>query len=293
MTEDEKKEVGCFRFGVIADLVNRNDLESGELERLIGERCARKWQIPYSDRTRISRSTILRWMRLYKRGNRKLESLYPQSRSDQGQSRTMDAETLLSLMSLREEFPKVTVKGLIRKMEERGMAPVKTRLNTSGVYRFLKAYDLMNPDAPGPEDRRKFEAELPNDLWQSDVMHGPQIIVNGKLRKTYLIAIIDDHSRLIPYAGFYLSEGLDSWLDALEKALLKRGLPRKLYVDNGAAYRSKHLEQICASLGIALIHARPYKPQGKGKIERFFRTVRGDFIPSHPANTLTDRKSVV
>ena len=288
MTEDEKKEVGCFRFGVIADLVNRNDLESGELERLIGERCARKWQIPYSDRTRISRSTILRWMRLYKRGNRKLESLYPQSRSDQGQSRTMDAETLLSLMSLREEFPKVTVKGLIRKMEERGMAPVKTRLNTSGVYRFLKAYDLMNPDAPGPEDRRKFEAELPNDLWQSDVMHGPQIIVNGKLRKTYLIAIIDDHSRLIPYAGFYLSEGLDSWLDALEKALLKRGLPRKLYVDNGAAYRSKHLEQICASLGIALIHARPYKPQGKGKIERFFRTVRGDFIPSHPANTLTD-----
>ena len=177
---------------------------------------------------------------------------------------------------------------MIRKMEERGMVPAGVGLNVSGVYRFFKAHDLMNPALSGPEDRRKFEAELPNDLWQSDVMHGPQVTVNGRMRKTYLIAIIDDHSRLIPHAEFYLSEGLDSWLNTLEKALLKRGLPRKLYVDNGAAYRSKHLEQICASLGIALIHARPYKPQGKGKIERFFRTVRGDFIPSHPSDILTD-----
>jgi putative transposase len=90
---------------------------------------------------------------------------------------------------------------------------------------------------------------------------------------------LDDHSRLIVFGGFYLSENLESFLDAFEKALAKRGLPRKLYVDNGAAYRSRQLEFTCASLAIALIHARPYKPQGKGKIERFFRTVRGDFLP--------------
>ncbi len=109
-------------------------------------------------------------------------------------------------------------------------------------------------------------------------MHGPMVTVGERQRKSYLIAFIDDHSRLIPYARFYLSEKLTSFLDAFEKALLKRGLPRKLYVDNGAAYRSKHLEHITASLGIALIHARPYKPQGKGKIERFFRTVRMQFL---------------
>ncbi len=286
MSEDKKKEVGCFRFGVIADMVNGSNLEPGELDRLIKEKCGRKWQIPYSGRTRISRSTILRWMRLYKMSNGKLESLYPKTRSDKGQCRKMDEETIRSLISLRKELPKATVKGLILKMNKRGVVSPGIQLNESGVYRFLKKNDLMNPDAPGPCDRRRFEAELPNDLWQSDVMHGPRIMVAGKLRKTYLIAIIDDHSRLITHGGFYLSEGIVSWLEALEKALLKRGLPRKLYVDNGAAYRSKHFEQICASLGIALIHARPYKPQGKGKIERFFRTVRGDFIPSYSGKSL-------
>jgi hypothetical protein len=129
-------------------------------------------------------------------------------------------------------------------------------------------------------DRRKYEAELPNDIWQSDVMHGPKVTVEGRQKKTYLIAFIDDHSRLIPYARFYLSENLTCFLDAFEKALLKRGLPRKLYVDNGAAYRSHHLEHICASLAVALIHATAYQPQGKGKIERLFRTVRCQLLPT-------------
>ena len=111
-------------------------------------------------------------------------------------------------------------------------------------------------------------------------MHGPKALVDQKSRKTYLIAFLDDHSRLILFAGFYLSENLEAFMDAFETAMAKRGLPRKLYVDNGAAFRSHKLEFTCASLAISLIHARPYKPQGKGKIERFFRTVRSDFLPT-------------
>jgi hypothetical protein len=146
----------------------------------------------------------------------------------------------------------------------------------------------MQPSEPAAVDRRRFEAELPNDLWQSDVMHGPAVVVDGKNRKAYLIAFLDDMSRLICHAQFYLSENLNSYLDALRQALLTRGLPRKLYVDNGPAFRSFHLHQITASLGIALIHAKPYQPQGKGKIERFFRTVRSDFLPTLSAKTLAD-----
>jgi hypothetical protein len=108
-------------------------------------------------------------------------------------------------------------------------------------------------------------------------------MLEGRRRKAYLIAFIDDHSRLIPQAAFYLSENLDAFLNAFEQALLKRGLPRKLYVDNGSAYRSRQLEHTCAQLSIALIHARAYQPQGKGKIERFFRTVRMQFLPTLPA----------
>lgn len=112
--------------------------------------------------------------------------------------------------------------------------------------------------------------------------------VGDRMKKSYLIAFIDDHSRLIPHGAFYLSERLTSFLDAFEKALLKRGLPRKLYVDNGSAFRSKHLEHITASLGIALIHSRPYKPEGRGKIERFFRTVRGDVLTGFTGTTMEE-----
>ena len=117
-------------------------------------------------------------------------------------------------------------------------------------------------------DRRKFEAELPNDLWQSDAMHAIKITSEGRLRKTYLFAFIDDMSRLVPHAEFYLREHLDSYSDALRRALSKRGLPRKLYVDNGPTFSSRHLGHVTASLGIALIHSQPYQPEGRGKIER-------------------------
>jgi len=156
------------------------------------------------------------------------------------------------------------------------------------VYRFLHRYNLMGKQAPPSLDRRKFEAESPNDLWQSDVMHGPLLFCGNKRRKSYLIAFIDDHSRLIPHGQFYPSEGLTAFMDSFSRALQKRGLPRKLYVDNGAAFRSRQLEFTTASLGIALIHAKPYRPQGKGKIERFFKTVRTQFLPYFKGDTLDE-----
>ena len=283
MTEDEKMQVAVFRFSVISDFIHAPSMNRLEKQRLLQDKCSRKWQIPFSARTRISRSTIRRWIRLYKAGQKDLKSLYPQDRGDQGGCRAMDEETCLRLTQLKKDMPTATVPHLIEQMKR--TCP-ETALNPSTVYRFLHRQNLMHPGANPPADRRKFEAELPNDLWQSDVMHGPKVTVNGKQRKTYLIAIIDDHSRLIVFARFYLSENVASYLDALENGLARRGLPRKLYVDNGSAFRSKHLEYVCASLSIALIHAKPYQPQGKGKIERWFKTVRGRFLPLYSPTTL-------
>ncbi len=145
------------------------------------------------------------------------------------------------------------------------------------IYRLFRQRGLMNREEQ-LEDRRKFEAELPNDIWQSDCMHGPMVDVEGRQRKSYLFAFIDDMSRLICHAEFYLNERIDAYTDALRKALRKRGLPRKLYVDNGPAFRSHHLSHATASLGVVLIHSKPYQPQGRGKIERFLRTVRAQFL---------------
>jgi len=288
MEDDKRQQIATFRFGVIHDLVGHVELEPGEQERLIREKCARKWVIPFSEKTRISRSTMLRWVKLYKESGGRLESLCTQDRSDQGGSRAMDEETSLALIGLRKEFPRATVPRLIAEMNKRRLVSPGVTLNPSTVYRFLHRHDLMELARSVPEDRRKFEAELPNDLWQVDCMHGPRVEHEGKQRKTYLIAFMDDHSRLVPHGEFFLSESVKSFLTALEGALLTRGLPRKIYSDNGPAFRSHHVEHVAASLGVALIHARPYKPQGKGKIERFFRTVRAEFLTGFKGETLPD-----
>jgi putative transposase len=288
MTEDEKMQVAVFRFGVISDFVTATATSRPEKRRLMREKCARKWQIPFSAKTRISMGAISRWLRFYQNSRGDLKSLYPKDRADQGKCRAMDQETCLALVGLRSEMPALTVPQLIKEMQRQKRVTPGIVLNNSTVYRFLHEQNLMCPQLVKPVDRRKFEAELPNDLWQSDVMHGPKIDVDGRLRKTYLIAILDDHSRLIVYARFYLTENLAAYLDAFENAIAARGLPRKLYVDNGAAFRSHQLEYISASLSISLIHARPYLPQGKGKIERWFKTVRSSFLPLFKGASLVE-----
>jgi putative transposase len=288
MDTDKKQQIATFRFGVIHDLVGGVELSPGEQERLIRQKCDRKWAIPFSDKTRITRSTILRWVKLYRDSGGNLEVLANQDRSDQGKARVIDEETGFALMRLRSELPKATVARLIREMNTRRLVSPGLSLAPTTVYRFLDHNGLMKMSRHTPEDRRRFEAELPNDLWQSDCMHGPVVKQDDKRRKTYLFAFIDDHSRLVPHAEFYLSESLEYYMKALQDALSTRGLPRKLYTDNGPAFRSHHLEHVTACLGIALIHARPYKPQGKGKIERFFRTVRSDFLPGIRGETLLD-----
>lgn len=277
MTQEKDEAVAVFRFGVIHEFVGTTNLTRNEKRRLLREKCERKWVIPYSSRTRISENTIYRWIRRYQKSNGRIESLYPGKRGDQGKSRKLNNETINIVLATRRSQMGTPVPMLLESLKRQAIVPQTVGLST--LYRLFHLHGLMD-QSPKPEDRRKFEAELVNDIWQSDVMHGPKVMVDQRKRKTYLIAFIDDHSRLIVFGGFYLSENLASFMDAFEKALSKRGLPRKLYVDNGAAYRSRKLEFTCASLAIALIHARPYKPQGKGKIERFFKTVRGGFLPA-------------
>ena len=276
MNEDTKKQIAAFRFGVIADLVDRK-LGRGEKRKIVQDKSEAVWDIPGTGRSRISPSTVLHWMRRYEQSGRKIESLYPDERSDKNTSRALDEETALSLIRLKQEYKGASLPVVIQEAIRRRVVPESFRVSRATLYRFFNRQGLMEEDHP-PVDRRRFEAEQPNDVWQSDALHGPRVTVGGRLRKSYLFAFIDDMSRLIPQAEFYLQENLDAYTEALRKALAKRGLPRKLYVDNGPAFRSHHLEAITAALGIALVHSKPYQPEGRGKIERFFRTVRMQFL---------------
>ena len=184
MPEDQKMQVAVFRFSVIGDFVTAIAMSRAEKRRLMREKCARKWQIPFSEKTRISQGTIQRWCRVYRKSGGDLKSLHPQDRSDQGKARAMDEETCLSLIELRLEMPALTAPQLIEQMNRQNRVTPGIVLNNSTVYRFLHQQNLMGPQMKKPVDRRKFEAELPNDLWQSDVMHDPKVDVDAKMRKT-------------------------------------------------------------------------------------------------------------
>jgi len=281
MDNEKKKRIAEFRFGVIADLIGHRKLSWGERGRLLEEKASQHWEIPFSSRKSISQATILDWIRRYERSGRKLSSLYPVQRCDKGSFRSLDSETLATLINLKKELKRASVPAILRSAKVRKLLPADFKVTSATLYRLFREHGLMEK-GPAPEDRRRFEAELANEIWQSDALHGPRVTVEGKQKKTYLFAFIDDCSRLIPHAEFYLSERVDDYCDALRKALSKRGLPRKIYVDNGPNFRSHHLAHITASLGIALVHSRPYKPEGRGKIERWFKTLRSQFLSSAP-----------
>ena len=281
MDQEKKEKVAVFRFGVIFPLVECNTRDHwGEKSRILKELVSKEWDNPFSDRSYISKATILNWLSRYKAGNRKIEALYPADRGDKGRRRKIDGETVDALVLLRHDFPKVSTTRLVEIASSKGLFPEGTKVSMATIYRLMKNH--KRETGKKKEDMRKFEVQMTNDLWQSDCMHGPRIMAEGKLKKTYLFALIDDHSRLISHGQFYLAENLDNYLDCLWIALRKRGLPRKLYVDNGPSFRAHRLQIGCASLEVGLTFARPYRPQGKGKIERFFRTVRSQFLSELP-----------
>lgn len=266
MDQERREKIAVFRFGVIFPLVERDLREHwGEKERILKELASKEWEIPFSDRRTISRATIVSWLGRYEQGGRRIEALFPTPRADRGRRRSIDARTLDALVRMRMENPKLSTRRVIERAQREGLFDPGSQPSMATIYRLLRVYKVENKRRE--EDMRKFEVQMSNDLWQSDCMHGPLVLDGQRKRKSYLFAIIDDHSRLITHGQFYLAETVENYLDCLWSAMRKRGVPRKLYVDNGPSFTSHRLQLGCAALEIGLRYARPYRPQGKGNAE--------------------------
>ena len=275
---DRAHEIALFRYGLIADLLRLEPGSKG-LYAQIEQKAAGTYTIPGSQRTRVAAETLRDWLKRYRRGG--FEALLPRPRADRGQSRSLPPEVAEVLLEIKEANPALSVQLVIREARQRPQVPEDLPLPAATVHRLLARHGLMDkpPGDPGDADRRRFAFQQAGELWMSFCLHGPSVALGDRTRrKTYLIAFIDDATRVIPYCAFALAENTRAFLPVLKQALLRRGLVQRLYVDNGANYRSRHLALVCAKLGIALIHARPYRPQGKGKIERWFKTVRAQLL---------------
>ena len=278
---DRRQQVALFRFERIADLL-RLEAGSKALRRRLRERAGQECSIPGTSRQRVSATTLRRWMARYRAGG--LEALYPKPRSDRGRRRALAPELASLLVAIKEREPDLPVRKVIRRARREGPVPAAVRLAPTTVYRLLRDEGLMRrtPHEEASQDQRRWGYLRAGELWMSDVLHGPKIRCDRggrrSRRKSYLIAFIDDATRVVPHAAFRFGESYADYLPVFKSALLKRGLPERLFVDNGSVYRCHHLRVVCASLNIQLLHSRAYHPAGKGKIERFFRTLRGQFL---------------
>jgi len=278
--EDIAVRIALFRHRLIARLLP-TDLSARQRQQEIARIVAEEHQIPESLRTRVARTTLGDWLRDYRAGG--FDALKPSTRIDAGHPRALAPAVAERLLQIKETEPDLSIRLIIKQLQEEANLDTPPHLPISTVHRLFKSHGLMSPrgsDSSVGEDRRRFAYREAGQLWMSDVMHSPPVVGDNTRRKSksYLIAFIDDATRVITHAEFAFGENTRSFLPVFKRALMRRGIPQRLYVDNGSNYRSHHFSVVCAKLGIALIHARPYQPEGKGKIERFFRTCRAQLI---------------
>jgi putative transposase len=217
---------------------------------------------PFGGTVTVSKDTIDRWIRAWRRGG--FDALKPRGRA---QGAVTPAQILALAATLKRERPARTSAQVRRiMMDTLGDAPSESTL--------LRHFRTLELPTGVREVFGRFEADYPNEMWVGDGLHGPRI--NG--RKTYLFAFLDDHTRLVTAARWAYAEDSVRLTAALRPALEARGIPGTIYVDNGSAFVDESLSRTCARLGIRLTHSKPYRPQGRGKIERFFNTVTSQFL---------------
>ncbi len=221
-----------FRLSVLGPLVSRERLERGELKRLVAELAQREYDIPDSQRHRLGAKTIEAWYYAWRRLG--LEGLVPKTRVDSGRSR-IEPALQEAVLAAKRDNPRRSTRQILRLLQAEGL-PGAQALSRSAVHRLLQQHGLSRvAGTPGQsEERRSFAAEFAGTIWYGDVMHGPCVPLEGRLRKTYLVSLFDDASRLVAHSAFCLGETALDIEGVLKQALLRRGVPVKLVVDNGA-----------------------------------------------------------
>jgi hypothetical protein len=275
MLKEDLEKIALFRFSLIAPVVN-DTYDAPSKAQYFRNIAAKTHILPDGTEVKLAASTLKKWYLNYT--NMGIDALIPKTRSDAGKPRVINDEAIKKIHDIKEQFPYITGKMVYQKLVEEGYISAN---NTSlaSVHRYLRDNNLKRNQISGVE-RKAYEMEFSNDCWQADTSNGPKILLDGQKVQTYLVSIIDDASRLVVHAQFFLRDNAVNMQEAFKRAIAKYGVPRRLFVDNGSSYRNGQLNMICASLGVVLIHARAYSAASKGKVERAFRTFKDGYINS-------------
>lgn len=284
MEADKSMDLALWRYGIISPLLHRqaNDVSLVEMLVVLSQK---SYLRPDGGIVHLAPDTIRKWLYRYNHGG--LEALKDKRRSDKGVY-AVDDRVADAMFDIRAKHPRWTLALVLDELVERKLWD-QTRPSRSVLYRFARAHNLMrDPHLKSAAHVRPFEYEKFGQLWLADFMHGPKLCIGGKKRKCYLHLIIDDCTRYVVCGCFFFSESTQSLINCLMTATRRFGIAHRFYSDNGSAYNSRHLKIVCARLGMLQPHSPPRRPQGRSKVERFFRTVRERFLAKKKFKTLDE-----
>jgi transposase InsO family protein len=280
MEQNYQEEMALFKYGVIKPLLE-GSLTAEEERCIKAEILERDWKFPDGSTNKIRARTLLSWLAKHRKdgfgglfyGNR-------QPSKSKGSCTAISLNLLNTARELREEDPTRSVELVLQIMQE-GKGLDVSRISPRTLMRYFKRLGLKRGRRrKGKGQHERYEQRQSNDMWHGDTAHTfllPDPQNPAQKKKAKLIVLIDDASRVSPHAEFYFDEQLPSVIDTLVKALLSRGKPKRILLDNAKTFRSTTLELMCAELDIELAFCRPRRPQGKGKIERYIRTIKESF----------------
>ncbi len=281
--QEKREEIAVYRHKIIAPILAAME-EKADAAKIVLLKSEAYEQYG------ISRRTLMRWLTDYQQDG--FEGLKPIGRH-MGTMGAIPEELIAEAIYLRREVPNRSIPQIIEILEMEGRAPKgflkRTTLQDKLQERGYSARQ-MKMYRGGSAAARRFQRQNRGDMWHSDIKYGPFLSVNGVMKQIYLVSFLDDATRYVVHGEFY--DSLDQTVveDCFRKAILKEGLPRRVYFDNGSQYRTKWMERACAIMGIKLLYAKPYSPESTGKIERFNRTVDSflDEVTLKQCRTLAD-----
>jgi transposase InsO family protein len=279
---DETLDLALWRYGIISPLLHGHGDDRSltlKMKALAEGTYLRPDGIPVQP----TFESLRKWLYRYRRGG--LSALKNQPRADKG-THQVPENLATAMFELRERHPRWTIALMLQHLLETGRWNGR-KPSESALYRFAARHHLQrDPRLPDTAAVQPFAFDAFGQMWIADFLHGPKIRTGRNKRKTLLHMIIDDASRWGVQGGFGFSETVEAMIRDLVTAVRRFGIPERLYVDNGPCYQSRHLKLACARAGIHLLHTPAYRPQGRGKVERFFRTVRDQFLASDTSKTI-------
>lgn len=286
-TRDRREEMALLRYQMISPYLAAQP-PRGQRRALLEHLAAKPWRDPDGDPMTVSAETLRAWVRRYREGG--LPALHDKQRPKRGVLALSEDQVDL-VLALKKEVPARSLDQLIHIAEEMDLIE-RGVLRRSTVHRVLQAAGISGrPKAKSTrKDLDRFEAVAPNELWQSDMVMGPWLPdpATGKMRRAKFFGFLDDHSRLLLHGRFAFAESLPHLELVMRRSLQKRGVPRRVYYDNGKVYRAGHMRHIVATLGIEpIVFTESYRPEGHGKIEAFNRLLRSSFIAEIAASGIT------